>query len=179
MKYVALLRGINVGGNSKVDMKQLKAAFEAVGMRDVRTYINSGNVIFSCDEGQPSDLAELFRRVVQSEFKFAVDLIVKTHEELRIVVDAIPREWQNNSEMKCDVVFLWDMWQVDEAVAHLHPRDGIDDVSTAPGAIIWKVDRANATRSGLVKMIALPFYRQVTIRNCNTTRKLLALMDQA
>ena len=178
MKYVALLRGINVGGNSKVDMKQLKAAFETVGMRDVQTYINSGNVIFTHDEALTNDLAEMLRRVIQSEFMFAVDLIVKAYDEMRAIVKVIPPEWQNNSAMKCDVVFLWDTWTEADALAQFKPRDDIDDVRTAPGAIIWKVDRENVTRSGLVGIIGLPFYRQVTIRNCNTSRKLLALMDQ-
>ena len=177
MKYVALLRGINVGGNNKVDMKQLKAAIETVGMRDVQTYINSGNVIFTHYEAPTNYLADILRRVIQSEFRFAVDLIIKTHEEMRAIVDSLPREWQNNAEIKCDVVFLWDDHQTDELLSQLNPRNDIDDVRTAPGAIVWKVDRTNVTKSGLVKIIDLPFYRQVTIRNCNTSRKLLALMD--
>jgi uncharacterized protein (DUF1697 family) len=48
--YIALLRGINVGGNNKIDMKQLKAAFVEAGFSDARTYINSGNVLFSSDK---------------------------------------------------------------------------------------------------------------------------------
>lgn len=179
MKYVALLRGINVGGNSKVDMKQLKAAFEAVGMHDVRTYINSGNVVFSYDEAQPNDLVELFRRAIQSEFKFAVDLIVKTRDEMRAIVDVVPTEWQNSAEMKCDVVFLWYGLTPSDLVAQLRPRDGIDDVRTAPGAVIWKVESVNRNRNGMLRIMSTPAYRQVTVRNCNTARKLMALLDQA
>ncbi len=53
MVYVALLRGINVGGHSAIDMKDLKAVFEATGMTSVRTYINSGNVVFATDGRAP------------------------------------------------------------------------------------------------------------------------------
>jgi uncharacterized protein (DUF1697 family) len=48
-KYIALLRGVNVGGKNKISMSELKTAFEEGGFADIRTYINSGNVIFSCD----------------------------------------------------------------------------------------------------------------------------------
>ncbi len=58
MTYVALLRGINVGGNRKVEMKRLKATFERAGFADVRTYINSGNVIFGSESTDAASTRE-------------------------------------------------------------------------------------------------------------------------
>jgi len=76
MIYVALLRGINVGGNRTVSMKTLKAVFEAAGMTDVRTYINSGNVVFSSKLRSPKRIAPLLGKAIAAEFGFAVDVLV-------------------------------------------------------------------------------------------------------
>jgi len=178
MRYVALLRGINVGGNSKVEMKRLKEVFEAVEMKDVRTYINSGNVLFSYNETGVVLLAHKLEKAIENEFGFMVPTIVKTHEALRTTVGAIKDEWLNNKEMKCDVVFLWDGLTTDALISQLKPRDGIDEVVSMPGAIIWKINREHASRSGLMRIMGTPAYRQVTVRNCNTVRMLLTMLDE-
>ena len=95
-----------------------------------------------------------------------------------MAVEATPPEWRNDKTMKCDVVFLWDSVDVETALSQLRARDGIDDVRTAPGIIVWKVDRENATKNGLLKMAGTLLYKQVTIRNINTTRKLLQIMEK-
>jgi uncharacterized protein (DUF1697 family) len=70
MVYVALLRGINVGGKNKVEMKRLKAVFEAAGMESVRTYISSGNVIFSSSIRSKARLAKLLEEAIAKRFRF-------------------------------------------------------------------------------------------------------------
>ncbi len=179
MVYVALLRGINVGGNNKIVMRELAAAFEAAGMTDVRTYINSGNVIFTNDTHPQHRLAPLLEQTIARAYGFHVDVLVKSIEQMRDIVAVLPETWRNDSTMKCDVVFLWDALDPHTVLSDLAPRQGIDDVRTAPGAVIWKVDRPNATKSGLLKMLGMSLYRQVTLRNCNTLRKIVALMEQA
>jgi len=177
MKYVALLRGINVGGNSRVEMRRLKEVCESLGWQDVRTYINSGNVIFAHDPVPPAALAVELAREIDSAFGFAVNVLVKTSDELHDAIAAAPDLWTNGPDMKCDVVFVWDGITPDEELEALKPRAGIDDVRTTVGAIIWKVDRVNATRSGLLRMMGTPLYKQVTVRNINTVRKLGELID--
>jgi uncharacterized protein (DUF1697 family) len=178
MNYVALLRGINVGGNNKVDMVRLKVVFERVGMRSVRTYINSGNVVFENGNEKDTTLTAMLEQAIEKEFGFPVSVLVKSEVEVRMAVEATPREWRNDKTMKCDVVFLWDGVNVETALSQLRARDRIDEVRTAPGIIIWKVDRENATKNGLLKMAGTPLYKQVTIRNINTTRKLLQIMEE-
>lgn len=63
-KYIALLRGINVGGNNKVSMKELKAIFEQNGFDDVATYINSGNMIFCCEDSPIESLQNKCRDLI-------------------------------------------------------------------------------------------------------------------
>jgi uncharacterized protein (DUF1697 family) len=177
MRYVALLRGINVGGNSRVEMRRLKEVCESLGWQNVRTYINSGNVIFAHDPVPPDALATELARELHEVFGFAISVLVKTRDELAQVIAVTPDEWTNSPGMKCDVVFVWDGITPDEELAVLKPRVDIDDVRTTSGAIIWKVDRVNATRSGLLRMMGTPLYKQVTVRNINTVRKLEELID--
>jgi uncharacterized protein (DUF1697 family) len=177
MRYVALLRGINVGGNNKIEMRELKAAFEDAGMADVSTYINSGNVVFSTGE-QRSGLAEHLERAIEERFGFPVRVVLRDVDEMRTLVSALPAEWANDATQKCDVVFLAPEADSDALIASLEPRPEIESLVTVPGAIVWRVARKDATRSRLIRMMGTPFYRQVTVRNCNTARKLLQLLER-
>ena len=177
MIYVALLRGINVGGKNKVEMKRLKAAFEEAGMTSVRTYINSGNVIFSSPIRARARLVDLLENIIAQRFGFKVDLLVRDIKSMRGVVGAIPSDWTNDKTMKCDVMFLWDEVNRPSILKQLHFKPEMEDVRFASGALIWRVDRENVTRSGMMKLVGTPLYKRMTIRNCNTTRKLLQLME--
>lgn len=176
MVYVALLRGINVGGNRTVSMKTLKAVFETAGMTHVRTYINSGNVVFSSKLRSPKRIAPLLEKAITGEFGFAVDVLVISEPQLRSIVEAIPTKWTNDQAMRCDVLFLWDDVDRRSVLAEVPVREGIDTVHYTPGAIIWQLDRVNINKSRMAKLVGTPLYKRMTIRNCNTARKLLTLM---
>ncbi len=177
MNYVALLRGINVGGNTRVDMKWLREACEALGWHEVRTYINSGNVVFVHDSADTLDLARALKDRIADELALTVEVIVRSADEIRAVLEATPTEWRNDATMKCDVVFVWEGISPEQELTLLNPRSGIDEVRTTTRALIWKVDRINATRSGLLKMMSMPLYRKTTVRNINTVRKLGGMLD--
>lgn len=177
MVYVALLRGINVGGKNKVDMKQLRAAFEDAGMTSVRTYINSGNVIFSSGIRSRARLTEILEDSIARTFGFKVGVLVRDRKNMRTVGKALPRTWVNDATMRCDVMFLWGEVARASVVKELLIKPEIDDVKYVAGALIWRVDRKNLTRSGQMKLVGSPLYKRMTIRNSNTTRKLLELME--
>lgn len=179
MHYIALLRGINVGGKNRVEMSRLKEVCESLGWANVRTYINSGNVMFSHDSAHAATLATELARALQATFGFAINVLVKTQEELAEVIAMTPATWTNGPEMKCDVVFVWDEITPDEEVKALKPRAGIDEVRTTPDAIIWKVDRVNASRSGLLRMMGTPLYLRATVRNITTVRALAERIDDS
>lgn len=176
MVYIALLRGINVGGNNRLEMARLKKVLQDIGFQDVKTYINSGNAIFSAPEGDQTKLCQKIEKAIEGEFGFAVPTIVKSAKQFGLVAKAIPKEAQNNSEVKCDVLFLWDEVDSPEVLKDLQPREGVDEVKYVPGAIIWSVSQADINKSKLLKIVGTPFYKKVTIRNCNTTRKLADLI---
>ncbi len=177
MVYVALLRGINVGGKNKVEMKRLKQTFERLGLRDVATYINSGNVIFSDDLRKPQDLSGTIEKAIEKDFGFAVEVLIRSKDDLSAIADTLPDTWVNDQTMKCDVMFLWEEVASPKVLNGLSIKPEIEDVKYTSGAIIWRVDKKNVTKSGMMKLVGTQLYKKMTIRNCNTVRKLLSLMN--
>jgi uncharacterized protein (DUF1697 family) len=177
MVFAALLRGVNVGGSNIVSMAQLKAVFEEAGLDSVRTYINSGNVIFSTDAPDRQALTQRLERGIAERFGLQVGVLLRDTAEMADIVGAIPGDWANDDTQKCDVLFLWPEIDRPAIVAELGARPGVDEVRYVAGAVIRRVSRADAGRSGLLKLFGSPLYRQMTIRNCNTARKLLELMS--
>ena len=177
MVYVALLRGINVGGHNKVDMKQLKTVFEDLGMTSVRTYINSGNVIFSTAKRAKAQLAVQIEKAIARHFGFAVDVVVRDRATMKALVKAVPKTWTDDKTQRCYVMFLRDDVNRPSILKQLSIKPEMDEVRYASGAIIWRVDRKYLTRSGMMKLVSAPLYKRMTIRNINTTRKLVELME--
>src|SRR6478609_9500477 len=88
--YAALLRGINVGGNKKVPMAELRTLLQRLGHGGVGTYLQSGNAVFSSDRGDEESLAAELADAVEKHFGFTVDVLVRDHAYLRAVREACP-----------------------------------------------------------------------------------------
>ena len=177
MIYVALLRGINVGGNNKIDMKLLKLTFERVGMKSVKTYINSGNIIFTNDGLSKTEIVQVLEEAIYEDFGLQIKIVIRSFDDFKLIMNALPASWKNDKDMKSDVLFLWDDID-DELVLHkLVIKPGIDKVIYVTGAILWSVDTINVTKSGKAKLIGTDLYKKMTIRNVNTTRKIYDLMQ--
>jgi uncharacterized protein (DUF1697 family)/very-short-patch-repair endonuclease len=168
-KYIALLRGINVGGNSKVEMKKLKVTFEKLGFGEVTTYINSGNVLFECAE-QP--ILSSIEKAIKKDFGFEVKVLVWSQENISLLCNAIPEFWENNSEMKTDVLFLWDDMDKPETSNLIPQNPEVDTLIYHPGAIIWHIKKADYNKSGMHKFVGTRVYKSMTARNVNTVRRL-------
>lgn len=178
MTYVALLRGINVGGQRKVEMARLKEAFHRAGASQVRTYINSGNVIFS-DDRETGVLVPILERAIEEEFGFHVKVLLRSQEAIAAVVGAIPDTWVNDRTERTDVWFLWEEFDSPEVIDGLTIEDGIDEVFYVDGAVVWRADGAQLTRSGRGRVIGSELYRHLTARNVNTLRKIHQLMAES
>lgn len=139
MKYVALLRGVNVGGNGKVPMVQLKQVFEQTGMERVSTYINSGNVIF-VSQLSIDQLVPMLEAALQTAFGFYIKVLVRSHRSMQAIIKAIPSDWANNAIMKCDVMFLDGSVDNANIVRQLTPNLTVDHLLYVPGAMLWSVD---------------------------------------
>lgn len=169
MKYIALLRGINVGGKRKVEMKRLKTLFETLGCTNVSTYINSGNVIFELRDDQ-KHILEKIKSELKEEFKFDIVTLIKTEEEMKEIAGAIPSEWQNNSAYKTDVAYFFPEIDSKEILNELPIKKEFIDIRYVKGAIFWNIDRKNYNRSHINKIISHILYQFMTVRNVNTAR---------
>jgi uncharacterized protein (DUF1697 family) len=178
MIQVALLRGINVGGKHKVAMAELRRIVAECGGRDVATYINSGNVVFEHPHADHVALAQRLESAVEEQLAVPCRVLVKAGADITAVAGAIPAGWTNGADRKTDVVYLLDGIDPSAASAALQPREGIDHVRHAPGAVVWMTARGDATRSGLLKLVGTPLYQQSTVRNVNTARKLAAMVAE-
>lgn len=100
MIYVALLRGINVGGKNKVDMKRLKATFENLGFSSVVTYINSGNVIFEAASKEQTERVNEIEKALEQAFQIAIKVIIRDISSMVTLCQQLPADWIKNEEMR-------------------------------------------------------------------------------
>ena len=175
MIYIALLRGINVGGNKKVSMKELKSVFESLEHRDVITYINSGNVIFTDPEKNKTSLTQKIEKAIEQKFGFEVKVLVRDAKNIKKVAKAIPASWHNDTEQRTDILFLWDEFDSKKTIELIKHNPAVDTLKYMAGAIIWNFDRRNYNKSGMHDLIGTPVYKNMTARNVNTVRKLAKL----
>lgn len=177
-QFLALLRGINVGGKNIVKMADLADCFAEAGYVDVKTYIQSGNVLFTTDHASGSELEAALERSLEARFALPLRVVVRSHAELAATVAAAPADF-GGPDHRCDVLFLKHPVTAEEALAAFPPlAAGVDEVWPAPGAVLFRRLTAKATRSRLNKVIGTPIYQEMTIRNWNTTTKLLAMLDE-
>jgi uncharacterized protein (DUF1697 family) len=121
-------------------------------------------------------LAQLLEQVIETKFGFFVKVLVWDKPSLLTLARELPDSWVNDTTMKCDVMFLWEDYDTPEIMGQLTIKPEIDDVKYFPGALLWRVDRDKVTRSGMMKIVGTDLYKHMTIRNCNTLRKLAALL---
>jgi uncharacterized protein (DUF1697 family) len=105
-RYVALLRGINVGGKNKLPMKDLARVFEGAGCSNVKTYIQSGNVVFSAPASVAKGLPTRVAKAIEKKFRFSVPIVVRSASELEKILAKNPYARQKRSEEAFHVMFL-------------------------------------------------------------------------
>jgi uncharacterized protein (DUF1697 family) len=178
VRYVALLRGINVGQGARVPMADLKSLIEGLGLRDVATYLNSGNALFSSELGV-AELTRLLEGEFESTFGAPIPTLVKTSEEVISIAQAIPSEWGNGEGEQTYVAYLFP--DVDEPglVAELPVRPEFLSIFYTPGAIVWNIKRDDYNRSHITKIAKHSSYARMTTRNVNTARKLAELSSDS
>jgi uncharacterized protein (DUF1697 family) len=177
-QYVALLRGINVGGNNIIKMADLKACFEKLGLAEVATYIQSGNVLFSTLEKDKTKLINTVEKALSESFGYNSRIVLLTHQHLKSIVEEAPPGFgQQKDTYRYDVIFLKEPLTADEAMKSVTTKAGVDTAHQGQEVLYFSRLSSKATQSHLTKIISLPMYQHMTIRNWNTTTALLALMD--
>jgi uncharacterized protein (DUF1697 family) len=177
-RYVALLRGINVGGRNLVVMKDLRAALEKHGLDNVSTYIQSGNVLFETD-AKPKDLETDIEATLEKAFGVPLLVVVRSHRQLQSVVDKAPEGFGADPDTYySDCLFLKAPLTAKQVMDIVVLREGVDQAWPGDGVAYFARLGAERTKSKMSAIIGKPEYKQLTIRSWATTTKLLGLLDK-
>lgn len=177
-QVVALLRGINVGGRNIVAMADLRAAFEARGYAAVRTYIQTGNVLFESDAPRESLEADL-EAMLERQMGVPLVVVARSHRQLRNVVAKAPEGFgEQPDRYHCDVVFLKAPLTSKQAMRVVDMRDGVDQAWPGTGVIYFARLSERRSQSRMSRIVGTPEYQRMTIRSWSTTTRLLDLLEQ-
>jgi uncharacterized protein (DUF1697 family) len=176
-RYVALLRGVNVGGRNPVAMADLRAAFEDAGFDSVRTYIQSGNVLFGTTAAAAS-LESKIEQMLERHLGIPLIVVVRSHAQIRTIVNGAPERFgAKPATYHSDVIFLKAPLTSKQAMKSVELREGVDQAHRGPGVVYFERLSARRSQSRMSRIVGKPEYQQMTIRSWATTTKLLALLD--
>ena len=179
-QYISLLRGINVGGNRKIKMADLKALYQSLNLSDVSTYIQSGNVIFKSETNDIKQLQITIEQAIEQHFGFTVAVDIRTLDEFKKALQALPFNNVNIAEdgSKVLISFLSEAPQTEnitELLAYVQPPEKIV-VSNDCAYIDYPngCGRSKLTNVLIEKKLAV----SATARNLKTVAKLLELAQK-
>jgi uncharacterized protein (DUF1697 family) len=159
-------------------MPALKACFEAQRLRDVATYIQSGNVLFTADRSSQQALTTRIEKALSRTFAYESRVVVRSFEQMRTAVQRAPKGFGEQPEVhRYDVIFLKHPLTAGEALQSVTAKAGVDRVYAGEDVLYFSRLIARASQSQLSRVVGKPAYQNMTIRNWNTTRKLLQLME--
>ncbi|MCI7799173.1 MAG: DUF1697 domain-containing protein [Treponema sp.] len=175
IRHIASLRGINISGKNKISMSELKTALGEKGFADVKTYLNSGNVIFSDDETDAIKLAESIRAIIFETFHLEIPVFVISQDELKGLLSKAPSWWGSGSKDIYDnLIFAIAPHSIETVAEKIgEPSAELEKVQICGNAAFWSFDRKLYAKANWWKKTATPgIGKIVTIRTANTLRKI-------
>lgn len=159
-------------------MADLKSVFEDMGFENVKTYIQSGNVIFGSKEKDFIKLEKKIEKVLSEKFNYTSKVVIVSRDHLKSVIENAPKNFgKSPEEYRYDVLFLKCPLTAKDAIEKITPREGVDAAYTGEGVLYFSRLISKAGQSYLNKVVSLPVYKEMTIRNWNTTTKLWSLCE--
>lgn len=175
-RYISLLRGINVGGKNIIKMSELKACFENLGFIRVVTYIQSGNVLFDSDETETEFLTRKIETELSAQFNYVSKIVLVDQQHLIQIVNAAPEGFGSRTdEFRYDVIFLKPPLTAKDTISQIKTKEGVDFVNAGDGVIYFSRLSQLSSQSQMTKLMGTAVYKEMTIRNWNTTLKLCDL----
>lgn len=174
-KYVAFLRGINVGGRL-IKIADLRTCFEEMGYRNVQTLLQTGNVLFEDGESNIPRLKKAIELGLEARFDYPARVQVLPLEKLRSIVNDYPFTDSSSTQHKY-VIFMEKGLEKQLAEEALYDPDE-EDVQAGDGVVYWRVDKGKTLKSPFAKYLTKTTYRDYnTNRNMNTLRKLVEMAE--
>ena len=177
-RYIALLRGVNISGKNKVPMAELKLGFESLGLSDVRTWLNSGNVVFSGEEADATALTDRIECMIRREFGLDIPVFVLPQEELADILRHAPDWWgTEDPEIYDNLIFILPPASFQDVYREIGaPKEGLEQIQEYQSVVFWSFDRKQYQKTNWwPKTASAEIAPKLTIRTANTVRKIARL----
>ena len=176
-KFLALLRGINVGGKNVIKMDSLIKAFEEMQCTNVTTCIQSGNILFCSAKTGKIALAQSIKKNLAKKFNIETRALILNHNDLEKIITGAPAGFGEEPETyRYDIWFLLPPLTADEVIRNTDIKEGVDAIYRGKSAVYTTRLICQMGKSRLIRTNQMPMYQNITIRNWNTGKKLLDLM---
>ena len=179
MRYVLLLRGVNVGGKNKVVMSELKELLKSEGFSEVDSYINSGNLFFTSSESVEKIVLKV-EKLLEENYDFSIPFALLSKETYLEEIANLP-EWWNEDFARKDILFYSQGTNSDEVVEFAKNSELYNEkVYIGKNAVFWaKMDEGEFLKTTYhKKLLKQPFYKTITIRNGKTFDKIAELLQK-
>ena len=177
-RYIALLRGINISGKNKVPMAELRKCFEMLDFMEVKTCLNSGNVIFSCKDTDAAELVNRIERMIQHQFSLNIPVFVIPQEELADILRHAPDWWgTENQEIYDNLIFILPPATFPDVYYEIGaPKAGLEQIQEYQSVVFWSFSRKEYQKTNWwPKTASVPIGSKLTIRAANTICKIVEM----
>jgi uncharacterized protein (DUF1697 family) len=177
MKFIAFLRGINVGGKNKINMAELKTCFENLNFRNVVTYINSGNIIFESDQPDASELITVCEQAILNQFKLNITCLVMPAQKFLEALKKAPDWWGAGGESKHNAILVIPPQKAEATVTEIgQVKPEYEKVAFFDSIIFWSAPLKTFSRTRYSKIVGTKLYARLTIRGSSTINKLAGML---
>ena len=177
-RYIAFLRGVNISGKNKVPMTRLKNEFEKLEYKEVKTYLNSGNVIFSSDKNNIKSITKQIVTIIKKQFSLDIPIFVIEKEELEDILRNAPDWWGNkDKEIYDNLIFIMPPTTFVDVFSEIgEAKEKLEKILNYKEAIFWSFSRKNYQKTNWWPKTARGnISNKLTIRTARTVRKVVEI----
>ena len=177
-RQIAFLRGINVSGKNKISMAELKDGFEKLGFQEVKTYLNSGNVIFSSDGEDVRSFTNQIETMIKNQFGLDIPVFVILKEELEDILRNAPEWWgDENKEIYDNLIFMMPPATFAEVFNQIgEPKEELEKIRDYKEVVFWSFSRKDYQKTNWwSKTASTSISKKLTIRTANTVKKIVGM----
>ena len=177
-RYIALLRGINIGGRNKIVMSELKVSLMGLGYTAVSTYLNSGNVIFSSNMDDRDALSDMIKSMIKNEFGLDIPVFIIAQDELQNILNNAPNWWgDEDKEIYDNLIFMFPSISYDEFYTEVgNLEKAYEKAYHYKNAVFWSFRRKEYQKTNWWRGTASSKVSdKITIRTANTVRKIVGM----
>ncbi len=177
-RYIAFLRGINISGKNKVPMAELKQGFERLNYTEVKTCLNSGNVVFLSDETDTVKIKSQIEEMIKNQFSLDIPVFVICKEELEDIICHAPDWWGDESkEIYDNLIFIMPPATFKDVYNEIgEPKEGLEKIEEYKGTVFWSFSLKDYRKTNWwSKTTSANISSKLTIRTSKTVRKIISI----